>query len=501
MTRTFPSARRLALAAAALAVAAGGVVHASSGPSSSDGPYVLPTLAGVRTTAILTVGDSVNDKPDGTPYRMVGIPDGLGAFDNGDGTFTVLMNHELGSTAGVLRAHGAKGAFVSRWVVDKDSLEVLHGEDLVEEIGVWTGSAWDYSTTVAMNRLCSADLPEVSAFYDRRSRRGYAGRLFLNGEESGSEGQAFAHGMHGTSWRLPWLGRFSWENCVAHPDTDEKTVVVGIDDSGDGQVYVYVGEKKSTGNPVERAGLTGGTLYGIRVDGFPFEVAATGIPSGTSFDAYSLGDVSGTTGATLQTVSRANLVTEFQRPEDGAWDPKRPKDFYFVTTASFTGNSRLWRLRFEDPARPWLGGRIDMLLDGSEGQRMLDNMTVDRKGRVYLQEDPGGQAHLAKIWRYDVKRDALVEIAHHDPARFLLGAPGFLTVDEESSGIIDVSDILGRGTFLIDVQAHYALSDPELVQGGQLLLLETQRGRGHGHGHGHDHDDDDDDEDDDCDDD
>ena len=32
---------------------------------------------------------------------MVGIPDGLGAFDNGDGTFTVLMNHELGNTQGV----------------------------------------------------------------------------------------------------------------------------------------------------------------------------------------------------------------------------------------------------------------------------------------------------------------------------------------------------------------------------------------------------------------
>ncbi len=30
---------------------------------------------------------------------MVGIPDGLGAFDNHDGTFTVLMNHELGNTA------------------------------------------------------------------------------------------------------------------------------------------------------------------------------------------------------------------------------------------------------------------------------------------------------------------------------------------------------------------------------------------------------------------
>ena len=40
---------------------------------------------------------------------MVGLPDGLGAFDNGDGTFTLLANHEAGSTNGIPRAHGAAG--------------------------------------------------------------------------------------------------------------------------------------------------------------------------------------------------------------------------------------------------------------------------------------------------------------------------------------------------------------------------------------------------------
>src|SRR5689334_21016787 len=52
---------------------------------------------------------------------MVGIPDGLGAFDNLDGTFTLVMNHELGSTLGANRAHGAKGAFVSKWVIPASS--------------------------------------------------------------------------------------------------------------------------------------------------------------------------------------------------------------------------------------------------------------------------------------------------------------------------------------------------------------------------------------------
>ena len=67
----------------------------------------------VYTESLLTVGDGV----DG--YRMAGIPDGLGAFDNGDGTFTVLINHEIRDTLGVARAHGATGSFVSEWVFDK----------------------------------------------------------------------------------------------------------------------------------------------------------------------------------------------------------------------------------------------------------------------------------------------------------------------------------------------------------------------------------------------
>jgi hypothetical protein len=59
-------------------------------------PYLVPTVPGVEITPMMTVGESVNLKPDGvTPYRAVGIMDGMGAYDNGDGTFTLLMNHEL----------------------------------------------------------------------------------------------------------------------------------------------------------------------------------------------------------------------------------------------------------------------------------------------------------------------------------------------------------------------------------------------------------------------
>jgi hypothetical protein len=67
---------------------------------------------------------------------MVGIPDGLGAYYNGDGTFTVLMNHELPNTAGVVRDHGAKGAFVSEWVINKSDLSGISGDDLIKTVYV-----------------------------------------------------------------------------------------------------------------------------------------------------------------------------------------------------------------------------------------------------------------------------------------------------------------------------------------------------------------------------
>jgi hypothetical protein len=164
-------------------VSVGSIVSALAqnitGPSSSQSPYVVSAQPGVVTVSILTVGDAVNYKADGvTPYRMVGIPDGLGAFDNGDGTFTVLINHELASNTngpvGIIRDHGFAGAFVSKWIIDKSSLTVLHGQDLMKNVYAWDTNTCAYGPqTSAMLRFCSADLPQISAFYNASTGRGY----------------------------------------------------------------------------------------------------------------------------------------------------------------------------------------------------------------------------------------------------------------------------------------------------------------------------------------
>jgi len=244
------------------AIAGQGVLTGLVASSTTTTPYLLPTIADAQFTSILTVGDQVGG------YKMVGIPDGAGAFDNNDGTFTMLLNHELGNTVGVTRAHGSIGAFISKWTINKSDLSVVSGSDLIQTTYLWnsTTSAYEQQTAI-FNRFCSADLAPVSAFYNAATGNGSQERIFLNGEESGAEARAFAHiasgANTGVTYQLPRMGRYSFENALASPVASDKTIVIGTDDTTPGEVYVYVGTKTNTGNEIERAGLTNGSLYSL----------------------------------------------------------------------------------------------------------------------------------------------------------------------------------------------------------------------------------------------
>jgi hypothetical protein len=452
----------------------------------SAAPYLVPVAAGVEFEPILTTGDSVGG------YTMGGTPDGLGAFDNRDGTFTLLMNHEFSLTGGVgfPHAHNASlltdgdpatvpaGSYIDRLVIRKSDLKVLSGGDQIQTVldGATfvplTGSALNF------NRFCSGDLASESAFFNRESGLGTEERIYLTGEETGG-GRATASIVSGpedgTTYTLPLFGGGAWENLLANPGSGDTTLVMGNADTGGGRVYAYVGSKQSSGNEIEKAGLTNGSTYEV------------------------LDNLDGTF-----SLVTAGLGTGFDRPEDGAWDPRQPNDYYFVTTASFSSNSQLFRLRFNDVSNPLLGGQISVLIDStSTSGHMFDNIAIDKLGRVIVQEDPGAPSnpatdparadYVAKVWAYDTTSGALVELAQHNPALFdrNYGGPGvpgpdFLTFDEESSGVIDVSEILGDGTFLVDVQAHYSTT-PQLVEGGQLLVMRTGVIAGFGYDTFHDY--------------
>lgn len=458
-------------------------VTLAASPGVDPTAYIIPRTPGVSVKTLLTVGES----PSSGTYPMVGSPDGLGLFDNNDGTFTLVMNHELSSGSGAVHAHGATGAFISRYVIDKSTLAVVDGSDLIQQVFAWnaaTGSSDQTSSIVAFNRFCSGDLAAVSAYL--HNGLGTTARIFLTGEEGGS-GRAVATVVSGPDAGKSYiLGTFSagtagtpsWENLLANPYSQDKTIVIGNNDGGAGvmagALAVYVGTKQSSGTEADKAGLTNGVLKFVTVAGNAAEIAdgttrSTNIASGTAF-----------------TLS-ATASTSFSRPEDGAWNPLNPNEYYFVTTdrldqasdgvGSQVGRSRLWRLTFADITNPDAGGTIDLLIDGDTvgGSKvnMLDNITIDRAGRILIQEDTGGAAHNAKIWRYDIATDSLTMLAGHDPARFGdigVAATAPFTADEESSGVVDAQDVLGPGWFLLTVMAHYPVGGA-LVEGGQLLAL------------------------------
>src|SRR4029079_458071 len=135
---------------------------------------------------------------------------------------TVALTHELTPTYGVVRDHGSMGALVSSLTIDKTTLEVVGGHDLIQTVHQFNAATHSYFTaTATFNRFCSADLAEQSAFFNSDTGLGFSGgRLFLNGEESGTDGRAWAHIASGpdagNSYELGWLGNMAFENVVAN---------------------------------------------------------------------------------------------------------------------------------------------------------------------------------------------------------------------------------------------------------------------------------------------
>lgn len=107
---------------------------------------------------------------------------------------------------------------------------------------------------------------------------------------------------------------------------------------------------------------------------------------------------------------------------------------------------------------------------------MMDNLTVNDRGQVLIQEDTGGNPYLAGIYQYDIASGAIRRIADHDPQRFTPGGSSFDTIDEESSGIIP-APFLGAGAYLFGDQNHTKLADPAIVEKGQLLLMKVPPGQ------------------------
>jgi autotransporter-associated beta strand protein len=522
----------LVAAATTVSLSAQSVIQ---GPSSSQTSYLTPTSPGWSATSLLTVGDGIGG------YLMAGIPDGLGAYSNGNGTMTVLANHEIGNdfTTGVLkgavRAHGAAGGFVSKWVINTSTWQVVSGGDFVTSptnqmmwdttanAGAGNWVARTSSNPYAYLRPCAADLPKLSAFWDASTSTGYDGLIFMNGEETGAEGKGLAWIVTGTDagkvYELPHHGKYSWENNLARYNYGSmpgatnllQTVTVGTDDTTPGEVYVYIGQKTNVGNAVQRAGLANGLTYGLKV------LTATGYTGDILFE--NLTGFNGTfglaqifdnatlpnkTGAQFQTESLRLKVTQFARPEDAQWVDE--DSLVFATTGATVNGvanvtAKIYQLDFNSDATNGIlttGGAIKVVVDsknimGLDGAaaRSFDNLTIGDDNKLYIQEDPGNSSYVAKHWIVDhtlgtqAQREAsAVQIFESDRTRFTTGGTLYQTLDEEHSGIVDITSIVNDGIvgsqwFLVATQNHAAATGANaatLVEGGQFIALNKRLG-------------------------
>jgi hypothetical protein len=438
----------------------------------------------------------------------------------------MLVNHEVGSGGGGIKAHGAAGTTVSEWTFVADPLapnfgQIIAGEDLIKQVFLYNTTTRAYQLSVpgvtvpgsgtnSMGRFCSADLAPASGL--KFGTFGTDARIFTNGEETGSSGRAFAHIVTGVdagkSFELPEHLDYSWENNAVAPYPQMKTVVFGADDTTPGNVYWYVGTKSDTGTDLERSGLINGDTYYISIAGTTVvnnqaiesstnvlgngvlrESARFTLHSARALAAANNSDIYAMTGAQLQSWAdnAANRQFNFQRPEDVAWDLRDKNTCYMVTTTS----RRLWKFTFDNIEQPELGGTVTLLWDGGRpvdtatggffpaalgadaitDGRAFDQICTTASGFVYIQEDNGGSSRLGRIFRYDTKNDSCTEVAYSNPNFFKTGSANLLTIDEEASGIIEARYEMAPGWFVMNMQAHYGISANGLSEGGQLLAM------------------------------
>ena len=453
--------------------------------------YVLSKNSAVDIKVIATVGDAVT----GTMVR--GIPDGMGAYDNGRGGISLLSVHEV-STSNAFALKGKSttapwGTSITKFTVSKTTKGVTKVENFMQKVNFYNYTTGKYQETPVgaapvgatpgffdwgISRFCSATYAAAGTFI--HNGIGYAGGLFLSGEETGDESRGFAFDEEGTGYQLPRMGMLSFENIMPSLKKGANTVAIASEDGSatDSQLYVYAGKKQSTGTPVDQAGLTNGDLHVLNIPSAKSDnLFRTTIGLNKKVAAEFVKVDWNTTTSAFAKESREK-GTSMARVEDGHWDPSNPNVFYFVTTESnkdpiatapnpatptvSRDGGALWRLTFKDAQNPALGAEIEMLLNGGESVYMSkpDNITVTEDGKyILIQEDPGNNAALARIVAYRVSDSKLAVIAQFDPNKFITGGSEFMTQDEESSGIIDVTKLLAKpgdtnAYFFFNAQIH-----------------------------------------------
>ncbi|CAB4862486.1 MAG: DUF839 domain-containing protein [Actinobacteria bacterium] len=445
--------------------------------------YITASTSAAKIKPLAYAGDTISG------VAIQGIPDGMGAYRNEDGTITLLSVHEVPSygAIGALAKAADKGKTIqgisiTKLILTKAGDRVSSASDFIKTWSFYNYNTKKYQDTTVgaapttqtlgmdnfISRFCSATLVQAGglSFKDGSTTYGHEGPVFLSGEEDGDSGygRAFAFDMDGNGINLPRMGLASWENLMPNLKPGKNTVVMGNEDGNatDSQLFMYVGTKTTEGTFADKAGLTNGEVHVMSIPDIANDNAFR-----ATYGKNKAVDVTFKKtiwDADMKTQQADHLAqgTEMSRVEDGEWDPTNPNVFYFVTTESnkdpgatksnpatptvSRDGGGFWRLTFVDGQKPELGAKLELLLDGSEDPYLSkpDNMTVTSDGIVLLQEDPGKNDHLARIVAFRPKDGKLAVVAQFNPNYFAPKGSNFMTTDEESSGIIDVTSMIAK---------------------------------------------------------
>jgi hypothetical protein len=478
-------------------------------------PYVVPIGSEYTVTPLFSADDKVPllGGAPGQQYRMVGIPDGLGAHPNGDGTSTLFMNHELNNTTlsePIVGGPKNRGTYVSQWILDADGDPIAgrRAYDRVFQEDTLVGPAPDATnTTRALARFCSGFLAGPENGFDRW--------IYLTNEEEQTAANTF-DGRGGQSvaifdnelHALPDLGHFSKENTVVQPHQGTSAVIFSTEDGPatlDNQLYMYVGKKDRSANAsaLERNGLVGGTLYVFRSNDPARNSERTFVTGSVTGEWVPIPNAGELTDVQLEAASDAANAMTFVRPEDGAFNPNNPNEFFFNTTGSSSGVDdgvnelgRLYSLRLH-PGNPLEDATLTIVYNADQvvaggGDIAISPDNIDVSDRYLMINEDGtteSRAVMAakgrdgSVWRFDlvkgptgavgVDASTATRVAELDPPGRdgIPVGPGVW----ETSGIIDASPLFGDDTWLSDVQAHPPTTAPGgstvTVEDGQLFLM------------------------------
>ena len=483
------------------------VAGAGDGFLTGDAPAItldagLPSGAWVK--AIISSGESIG------AFRFQGLPDGIGVRPGGaKHTIDAYVVHEE-TTVPFSGTADFQDASVSKLT-------------LSTKAGPGLGSILDSSVALSPDegflRFCSASMAGPA--------EGFSDYTLFANEETNDAGLAVPTGATysadafpgdgtrqggyavvlntetGESTQVAGMGRLNHENTIALPGFDQLTMLTTDDTFSrpSAQVYMYLADDQDAVFNDE------GTLWAFRVTGKNGVAVDPTEPFNGANDYNDVQDGDDLTGEfievpadiargttadlpqdALENWSNANNVFQFVRAEDIAYDKNNPRVVYMADTGgsgiqpdSATGrlhrasgtsvspNGAIFRFEFSDDDAKVVDSFTKLAQGDDDSQANFvpflspDNIDTSKKS-LMVQEDTDD----AKIWQLRLRQGDWRVVATVNDS------------DGESSGIVDVSEWFGGGTWILDVQGHGANVDEDdttipgtLIkrESGQVLLM------------------------------